>query len=87
MSLRALTVFNFLPVSFSILGDRPYYGTDLFREVLKRQFLSCVFERQRKDYKFRCNFQIERSITMERLEIALKSLKFMERGLGALRNH
>ena len=70
------------------VGDRPYYGTDLFREVLKRQFLSCVFETpERKDYKFRCNFQIERSITMERLEISLKSLKLMERGLGALRNH
>ena len=62
------------------VGDRPYYGTDLFREVLKSQFLSRVFERQRKDYKFRCNFQIKRSITMERLEIYLKNLKSMERG-------
>ena len=28
-------------------GDRPYYGTDLFREVLKSQFLSCVFETEK----------------------------------------
>ena len=29
------------------VGGRPYYGTDLFREVLKRQFSSCVFETEK----------------------------------------
>ena len=29
------------------VGDRPYYGTDLFREVLKSQFLS-VYLRDRE---------------------------------------
>ena len=29
------------------VGDHPYYGTDLFREVLKSQFLSCVFETEK----------------------------------------
>ena len=30
-----------------LFGDCPYYGTDLFKEVLKSQFLSCVFEAEK----------------------------------------
>ena len=33
---------------FFFVGERPYYGTDLFREVLKSQFLSCVFETEKE---------------------------------------
>ena len=33
---------------FFVVGERPYYGTDLFREVLKSQFLSCVFKTEKE---------------------------------------